>query len=57
MAEPPSVLEAEIKRLHTAVYHLERSNQELVKAMEEEGLDPEYKQAIGENIVVLAKYK
>ena len=52
-----TVLEIERDRLHTALSHLQRSNQELHEALAESGPDREYKVAIEENIVVIAKYR
>ncbi|KAK9803950.1 hypothetical protein WJX72_007716 [[Myrmecia] bisecta] len=50
------VLEAERDRLRNAVQHLSSSNRQLKQALEEDGPDAEYQEAIGENIVVIAKY-
>lgn len=52
-----SVLEVEVDRLANAVAHLQRSNAELKAALQEGGPDPEYKLAIEENIVTIAKHR
>eukprot|EP00210_Caulerpa_lentillifera_P002904 g2772.t1 len=49
-------LEIERERLKNAVFHLKRTNGELEEILKEEGHDPELRQAIGENIVIIAKY-
>ena len=49
-----SVLEAEFKTLQNSNVHLRQSIAELKQAMQEER-DPEYKAAIEENIVLIAK--
>eukprot|EP00198_Chlamydomonas_reinhardtii_P003653 XP_001692989.1 predicted protein [Chlamydomonas reinhardtii] len=49
-----SVLRIEIDELKNAIKHLERSNRELQTLLEFDP-DPEYRQAIGENIVTMAK--
>ena len=49
-----SVLEAELKTLQNSNVHLRQSIAELKQAMQEER-DPEYKAAIEENIVLIAK--
>lgn len=41
--------------MRNSLQHLERSNAELRKAIEENGPDPDFRQAINENIVVIAK--
>lgn len=51
-------LEMERERLSVSLEHLERSNAELKEAIQSEGdEDGEYRHAIGENIVVIAKYR
>lgn len=50
-------LEIEKERLQKAVYHLKRSNRELEDALVSEGPDREFRQAIGENIVIIARYQ
>lgn len=51
-------LEHECKHLENAIEHLQRSNKELKEAIIDQGDgDREYKTAIEENIVVIAKYK
>lgn len=58
MASEQTVLEIEIERLKNATQHLERSNRELKEAMaEQEVKDPDFKEALQENIVVIAKYR
>lgn len=52
-----SEMEAEKIRLENSVGHLQRSIVELKEAIEEGDPDREFKQAIEENIVVIAKYK
>ncbi|KAG2438824.1 hypothetical protein HXX76_005365 [Chlamydomonas incerta] len=49
-----SVLRIEIDELKNAIQHLERSNWELKELLASDP-DPEYRQAIGENIVMVAK--
>lgn len=51
-----SLLEIERDRLQLSNQHLERSVQELKQAMLEDP-DPEYKAAISENLVVIAKQR
>lgn len=51
-----SDLEAEMDRLQRSIEMLGRSNKELKDAMQHEP-DPEYKQAIDENVVIIAKYR
>mmetsp|Transcript_13553 Transcript_13553/g.40983 ORF Transcript_13553/g.40983 Transcript_13553/m.40983 type:complete len:159 (-) Transcript_13553:1768-2244(-) len=54
-----AVLEAlkqEVARLENSVVHLDRSNAELDAAMLDDP-DPDYREAIGENIMVLAQYR
>ncbi|CAG9466715.1 unnamed protein product [Pedinophyceae sp. YPF-701] len=53
----PSVLEAEAGRLSNSISHLERSIREIKQAIAEEGPCVEYKEAVGENIVLIAKQK
>jgi hypothetical protein len=51
-------LEIERDRLRNSVEHLERSNAELKEAIQSEGdADGEYRRAIDENIVIIAKYR
>lgn len=50
-------LAIERDRLLNAVDHLVRSNEEIKACLQETGHDPELRQAVGENIVVIAKYK
>eukprot|EP00877_Chromochloris_zofingiensis_P005476 jgi/Chrzof1/1492/Cz10g09250.t1 len=52
-----SELELERDRLQNAVAHLERSNAELGEAIAETGPDREYKTAIEDNIVTIARYR
>eukprot|EP01024_Parvocaulis_polyphysoides_P021419 TRINITY_DN20132_c0_g1_i1.p3 TRINITY_DN20132_c0_g1~~TRINITY_DN20132_c0_g1_i1.p3 ORF type:complete len:126 (-),score=27.22 TRINITY_DN20132_c0_g1_i1:163-540(-) len=49
------LLEKERQDLLTALEHLERSNKELKEILIEEGPEVEYKEAIGDNIVAIAK--
>ncbi|KAG2438829.1 hypothetical protein HXX76_005370 [Chlamydomonas incerta] len=49
-----SVLRIEVDELKNAIQHLERSNRELKELLASDP-DPEYRQAIGENIVTVAK--
>ncbi|GAB4820504.1 hypothetical protein N2152v2_007550 [Parachlorella kessleri] len=51
------LLEQERSRLQNAVDHLQQSNMELKSAIAETGPDKDFKEAIEENIVVIAKYK
>mmetsp|Transcript_13750 Transcript_13750/g.38924 ORF Transcript_13750/g.38924 Transcript_13750/m.38924 type:complete len:121 (+) Transcript_13750:433-795(+) len=51
------VLQEEIGRLQNAVDHLVRSNKELKDLIQETGPDRDYKEAIEENIVTIAKYR
>jgi hypothetical protein len=51
------VLKAELIHLRNAIAHLEKSIAELKLALATEGPDPEYTQAINENIMVLAKQR
>ena len=44
--EPIEVLEVELKRLHNSCQHLQRSNHELQQALNLDGPDPDFKQAI-----------
>ncbi|GMH33015.1 hypothetical protein BSKO_00849 [Bryopsis sp. KO-2023] len=53
----PEGLFIERDRLLNAVTHLQRSNRDLQECLDESGNDPELRQALGENIVVIAKYK
>jgi hypothetical protein len=57
MAGNESVVEAELERLRNAVVHLQRSNAELKEAYRLEEQDPEYRVALEENIVVIARYR
>lgn len=50
-------LEIERDRLQNAVLHLQRSNQELEDALKRDGPDADLRDAIGENIVIIARYK
>eukprot|EP00884_Botryococcus_braunii_P001771 jgi/Botrbrau1/11595/Bobra.247_1s0015.1 len=50
-------LQQEKKELETAVRKLEESNIDLREALNGECSDPVYKDAVGENIVTIAKYK
>lgn len=52
---PEPILKTEIDAVRNSLQHLERSNAELRKAIEENGPDPDFRQAINENIVVIAK--
>jgi hypothetical protein len=52
-----SLLEIERDRLLGSISHLERSVDELKAAIAEEGPDQDYRDAINENVVVIAKYK
>ena len=51
-----SVLEQELSQLRNSVVHLERSQAELKAALQQHW-DPEYKEAIDENIVSLARFR
>ncbi len=51
-----SLLEIDLERLKISVEHLMRSNKEL-QWMQQEDDDGEYKAAIGENIVIICKYR
>lgn len=53
----PEGLEIELVRLYNAVLHLENTNALLEEEIKENGHDPILREAIGENIVVIAKYK
>lgn len=53
----PEVLVAERDRLLNSVFHLERTNREIKDLLQESGPDPELQVVVGENIVVIAKYK
>lgn len=62
MAEAKSPLEIELDRLCNSLKHLERSNEELKAAMQEDVLagrrpDQDFKQALQENIVTIAKHR
>mmetsp|Transcript_13580 Transcript_13580/g.40458 ORF Transcript_13580/g.40458 Transcript_13580/m.40458 type:complete len:109 (-) Transcript_13580:24-350(-) len=50
----PEVLEAQINEEERAVEHLVRSNREL-EAFLKETPDPELREAVGENIVIIAR--
>jgi hypothetical protein len=52
-----SLLEIERDRLLGSISHLERSVDELKVAIAEQGPDQDYRDAINENVVVIAKYK
>lgn len=52
-----SLLELERDRLQGALSHLDRSVTELKAAIAETGPDLEFKQAINENVVLIAKYR
>lgn len=52
-----SLLEIERDRLLGSISHLERSVDELKAAIAAEGPDQDYRDAINENVVVIAKYK
>jgi len=52
-----SVLEIERDRLQRALHHLEKSVIELKSVINEAGPDPDYKDAIDENVTVIAKYR
>eukprot|EP01026_Neomeris_dumetosa_P062768 TRINITY_DN59483_c0_g2_i2.p2 TRINITY_DN59483_c0_g2~~TRINITY_DN59483_c0_g2_i2.p2 ORF type:complete len:175 (-),score=23.84 TRINITY_DN59483_c0_g2_i2:73-573(-) len=49
------VLEKERQDLLLAIQHLQRSNTELYQVIKEYGPDVDYREAIGENIVAIAK--
>ena len=51
------VLREELERLQNSVHQLERSNKELEEEMKLHGRDRDYSEAVGENIVLLAKQK
>mmetsp|Transcript_23413 Transcript_23413/g.62759 ORF Transcript_23413/g.62759 Transcript_23413/m.62759 type:complete len:100 (-) Transcript_23413:142-441(-) len=55
--EPPAseVLTAQIAALENQISHLARSNAEMEAHMAEEGFDKELREAIGENIVAIAR--
>lgn len=44
--QPIEVLEVELKRLRNSCQHLQRSNYELQQALNVDGPDPDFKQAI-----------
>ncbi len=52
-----SELELECQRLRTSLSHLERSQRELRAALDVAAPDPEYKVAIQDNCVTIAKYR
>ena len=52
-----AALEQEKSRLENACVHLERSNLELGQAIDADGDDPEYAEAIRENKNVLSDYQ
>ena len=52
-----AALEQEKSRLENACVHLERSNLELGQAIDADGDDPEYAEAIRENKKVLSDYQ
>uniref|UniRef100_A0A383VKG6 Uncharacterized protein n=1 Tax=Tetradesmus obliquus TaxID=3088 RepID=A0A383VKG6_TETOB len=52
-----SLLEIERDRLLGSISHLERSVDELKAAIAAEGPDQDYRDAINENVVVIAKYR
>lgn len=56
MTAPESLLEIERDQLSNSVLHLQRSNVELKEAFQADH-DPEYKVALEENLVTIAKYK
>lgn len=55
MAGQVSIVELEIDRLTNALAHLQRSNQELKDAIAEAGPDRDFRDAINENLVTIAK--
>lgn len=56
--QEPNAIAEEIRRLENAVGHLERSNTELKDAItRQEDDDGEFRLAVGENIVLIAKYR
>lgn len=59
LASSTSLLEIERKNLLNSIDHLQRSIQELKDAIVIEGddFDGEYKDAISENIVAIARYR
>ncbi len=50
-----SVIEAEIDEVSNALLHLQRSQEELKLALQESGPDPDFREAINDNIVTIAK--
>ncbi|KAL3160197.1 hypothetical protein ABBQ32_010958 [Trebouxia sp. C0010 RCD-2024] len=54
-SQSSEVLEIELHRLENSCQHLQRSNQELQQAMDLDGPDPDFKQAVEDNIVTLAR--
>lgn len=56
-AEEVSVLELRVIELRRSIEHLERSISELKAAMKESGPDPVYREAINEDIVLVAQKK
>ena len=53
----PSEAEQTVAALEHSIFHLERSNAELEAHMKEHGHDRELRQAVGENIIVIARRK
>eukprot|EP00955_Chlamydomonas_euryale_P057797 356894-Chlamydomonas_euryale.AAC.8 len=51
------LLKEERRRLANSVQHLERSNCELKRELDEHGKDADLKDAVQENCVVIAKYR
>ncbi|KAL3158504.1 hypothetical protein ABBQ38_010736 [Trebouxia sp. C0009 RCD-2024] len=54
-SQTTEVLEIELHRLENSCQHLQRSNQELQQAMDLDGPDPDFRQAVQDNIVTLAR--
>lgn len=55
MAGQATIIELEIDKLTNALAHLQRSIVELKEALAEAGQDLEYRDAINENLVTIAK--
>lgn len=50
-------LRDELSRVQNNLHHLQRSNAELKEALQTDGPDPDFKLAIEENIVLIAKLR
>jgi len=51
----PEVLEARLAEVENSIEHLMRSNRELAAALSEDGEDPDFRQAINENVEVILR--